>query len=221
MFLLQDAENIFEMQPADRLTVLKNVFGLLGIDEAKEQVQDKKRELSYKLKSLQDHSQQDEKLRKWLKELKQDYCSFDEGTNDTFFTELEPFLDQLSLNDFSLNGLDIQFFLTKQQEFQEKEKSFLALQTSKSHLTKQITDHQDQIQKRKTEQTKFQSDLSFLEQKIASIDTIQIEKLKKEKAELYSQQEQLETVPTPILFEDKTYTNLTEVYTFIQSLKER
>ncbi|GHV28136.1 hypothetical protein FACS1894176_10530 [Bacteroidia bacterium] len=73
MFLLQDAENIFEMQPADRLTVLKNVFGLLGIDEAKEQVQDKKRELSYKLKALQDHSQQDGKLRKWLRELQQNY----------------------------------------------------------------------------------------------------------------------------------------------------
>ncbi|MDR0369126.1 MAG: hypothetical protein LBH96_00900 [Candidatus Peribacteria bacterium] len=26
MFLLQDAENIFEMQPAERLVVLKNVF---------------------------------------------------------------------------------------------------------------------------------------------------------------------------------------------------
>ena len=72
MFLLQDAENIFEMQPADRLTVLKNVFGLLGIDEAKEQVQDKKRELSYKLKALQDQSQQDTKLRKYLKNLYDD-----------------------------------------------------------------------------------------------------------------------------------------------------
>jgi hypothetical protein len=29
VFLLQDADNIFEMRPADRLTVLKNVFNLL------------------------------------------------------------------------------------------------------------------------------------------------------------------------------------------------
>jgi DNA repair exonuclease SbcCD ATPase subunit len=75
MFLLQDAQNIFEMQPADRLTVLKNVFGLLGIDEAKEQVQDKKRELSYKLKALQDQSQQDIKLRKLLKQLLNNYTN--------------------------------------------------------------------------------------------------------------------------------------------------
>ena len=80
MFLLQDAENIFEMQPADRLTVLKNVFGLLGIDEAKEQVQDKKRELSYKLKALQDQSQQDGKLRKLLRQLQNNFINISRGS---------------------------------------------------------------------------------------------------------------------------------------------
>ncbi|MDR2190661.1 MAG: hypothetical protein LBP53_05790 [Candidatus Peribacteria bacterium] len=75
IFLLQDADNIFELQPAERLTVLKNVFGLLGIDEAKEQVQDKKREISYKLKALQDHSHQDTRLRKLLKQLHNDYIN--------------------------------------------------------------------------------------------------------------------------------------------------
>jgi hypothetical protein len=29
VFLLQDADNIFEMRPSDRLIVLKNVFNLL------------------------------------------------------------------------------------------------------------------------------------------------------------------------------------------------
>jgi DNA repair exonuclease SbcCD ATPase subunit len=67
VFLLQDADNIFEMRPADRLIVLKNVFNLLGIDDAKEKVQDKKKEVQYKLKALQDHSLQDEKLRTNLK----------------------------------------------------------------------------------------------------------------------------------------------------------
>ncbi|MDR0860600.1 MAG: hypothetical protein LBO09_06605 [Candidatus Peribacteria bacterium] len=115
----------------------------------------------------------------------------------TFFTELEPFLDQLTLNDFTLNGLDSQIFINQQVELQEKEKSLLALQTSKEHLTKQITDHQTQIQKRNNEHTKLQSEVSLLEQKIARIDTNQIEKLKKEKADLYHQQEQLETnIPT-------------------------
>ena len=43
VFLLQDADNIFEMRPADRLIVLKNVFNLLWIDDANEKVQEKKK----------------------------------------------------------------------------------------------------------------------------------------------------------------------------------
>jgi DNA repair exonuclease SbcCD ATPase subunit len=161
IFLLQDADNIFEMQPADRLTVLKNVFGLLGIDEAKEQVQDKKREISYKLKALQDHSHQDNKLRKWLHELHNNYLSLtshhceDESnmrrnnlkTLEPFFADITPFFDQITLNDFTLNGLDIQIFLTTQEELQTQEKSLLTLQTTKDHLTKQIDDLSDQLTK--------------------------------------------------------------------------
>ena len=52
IFLLQDAENIFEMQPAERLIVLKNVFGLLGIDEAKEQVNEERKQTDNKIKYL-------------------------------------------------------------------------------------------------------------------------------------------------------------------------
>ena len=70
VFLLQDADNIFEMRPSDRLIVLKNVFNLLWIDDAKEKIQDKKKEVWYKLKALQDHSLQDNKLRVNLKSLR-------------------------------------------------------------------------------------------------------------------------------------------------------
>jgi hypothetical protein len=42
---MQDSDNIFELQPAERLTVLKNVFGLLGIDEAKDVVAERKKEI--------------------------------------------------------------------------------------------------------------------------------------------------------------------------------
>jgi hypothetical protein len=42
---MQDSDNIFELQPAERLTVLKNVFGLIGIDEAKEVIAEKRKEV--------------------------------------------------------------------------------------------------------------------------------------------------------------------------------
>jgi hypothetical protein len=49
-FLLQDAENVFELAPADRVKVFKHLFGLLGIDEAKEKLLERKREVATSIK---------------------------------------------------------------------------------------------------------------------------------------------------------------------------
>lgn len=69
IFLLQDAQNIFEMQPADRLEVLKNVFGLLGIDDSKELIKDKRNEVKYQIKAYQDNSRYEEKMKNYLQKL--------------------------------------------------------------------------------------------------------------------------------------------------------
>lgn len=63
VFLMQDSDNIFELLPSERLSVLKNVFGLLGIDEAKEVITEKKKEVTYKLKAYTDTSKYDEKIK--------------------------------------------------------------------------------------------------------------------------------------------------------------
>jgi hypothetical protein len=56
------------MVPADRLNVLKNVFGLIGIDEAKEKIMEKKREIVAQIKANEDSSKYDVKLRKLIEE---------------------------------------------------------------------------------------------------------------------------------------------------------
>ncbi len=66
---MQDAQNIFEMQPAERLEVLKNVFGLLGIDESKELIKDKRNEVKYQIKAYQDTSRYEEKMKTYLQSL--------------------------------------------------------------------------------------------------------------------------------------------------------
>ncbi|HCB51059.1 TPA: hypothetical protein DEP21_00465 [Patescibacteria group bacterium] len=63
---MQDSDNIFELLPSERLNVLKNVFGLLGIDEAKETISEKKKEISYKLKAYTDTSKYDEKIKQLI-----------------------------------------------------------------------------------------------------------------------------------------------------------
>lgn len=67
VFLMQDSDNIFELLPSERLTVLKNVFWLLGIDEAKEIIAEKKKEITYKLKNYSDTSKYDEKTQYLIK----------------------------------------------------------------------------------------------------------------------------------------------------------
>ncbi len=69
VFLMQDSDNIFELIPSERLTVLKNVFWLLGIDEAKEIIAEKKKEINYKIKSYSDNSKYNEKIRYFISNL--------------------------------------------------------------------------------------------------------------------------------------------------------
>jgi hypothetical protein len=40
---MQDSDNVFELMPAERLNVLKNIFGLVDIDAAKEQIASEKK----------------------------------------------------------------------------------------------------------------------------------------------------------------------------------
>jgi hypothetical protein len=63
VFLLQDSENVFELQPVDRLIVMKNIFNLIGIDDIKDKISDKRREIQTTLKIKSDTSRFDSKIK--------------------------------------------------------------------------------------------------------------------------------------------------------------
>ena len=200
VFLLQDADNIFEMRPADRLIVLKNVFNLLWIDDAKDKVLEKKKEVWIKLKALQDHSLQDNKLRlslKWLwnniKELEGDEeLKTILSENNSFFEDIEWFFDTISINDFSMNWFDNSVF----------DKSELLIKWKVDEVIKldaQLNEFQQQLSNLNNQKTKNLNDISntknviiSLEDKIKSIDTSKWEELKKNKIELYDKSELLQ-----------------------------
>ncbi len=193
VFLLQDADNIFEMRPADRLIVLKNVFNLLGIDDAKEKVQDKKKEVQYKLKALQDHSLQDEKLRtnlKWLreniKELEKDHeLQIILSSNDQFFYDIEWFLDQISLINFSLNWLDLESLTKSEKIVQEKIDAVVKLDTQISENEKQISSIESQQKQVSDDIVKLKNNILDLQKKIESIDVKKWTELKNKKMQLF------------------------------------
>ena len=199
VFLLQDADNIFEMRPADRLIVLKNVFNLLWIDDAKEKVQEKKKEVWYKLKALQDHSLQDNKLRATLKSLWSNLKTLEEdeelksilSENNEFFENIEWFFDQISLSDFSLNWLDNYPFEKAQNLIQTKLDAVIKLNAQLNELQQQLSNLNTQKQKIWNDISSTKLSITDLQKKIENIDTKKWNELKEKKMELYKKWESL------------------------------
>jgi len=193
VFLLQDADNIFEMRPADRLIVLKNVFNLLWIDDAKEKVQEKKKEIWYKLKALQDHSLQDNKLRANLKSLWNSIKTLESDEelkdilteNNEFFENIEWFFDQISLNDFSLNWLDYSPFEKAENLIQTKMDAVIKLDAQLSEFNQQISALNQQKSQISRDIQSVKTNISDLEKKIENIDAKKWDELKQKKMELF------------------------------------
>ena len=199
VFLLQDADNIFEMRPADRLIVLKNVFNLLWIDDAKEKVQEKKKEIWYKLKALQDHSLQDNKLRANLKSLWNDLKILEEddelreilSENNEFFENIESFFDQISLNDFSLNWLERSPFEKAENLIHNKMDAVIKLDTQLNEFQQQFLALNQQKNQISKDIQAAKISISGLQMKIENIDVKKWSELKEKKIELYKKSDSL------------------------------
>ena len=199
VFLLQDADNIFEMRPADRLIVLKNVFNLLWIDDAKEKVQEKKKEVWYKLKALQDHSLQDNKLRANLKSLWNNIKTLELdnelknilSVNDEFFENIEWFFDQISLNDFSLTWLDYSPFEKTENLIQTKMDAVIKLDAQLSEFQSQVSALNYQKSQISSDINAAKVNISDLQKRIENIDAKKWDELKEKKIWLYQKWESL------------------------------
>ena len=199
VFLLQDADNIFEMRPADRLIVLKNVFNLLWIDDAKEKVQEKKKEVQYKLKALQDHSLEDWRLRsnlKWLWDKIKTLENDEEinsiiSWNNIFFEDIEWFFDQMSLNNFSLNWFDKSCFQEAENIIKKRVDEVIKLDAQLDEYNQQLRDlnqHKNDIW---NDIKSLKLNISDLEEKIKSVDIKKWNELKEKKMELYKKSNEL------------------------------
>lgn len=199
VFLLQDADNIFEMRPADRLIVLKNVFNLLWIDDAKEKVQEKKKEVWYKLKALQDHSLQDNKLRMNLKSLWNSLKNLEEddklkdilSENDEFFENIEWFFNQISLNDFSLNWLEYSPFEKAENLIQTKMDAVIKLDAQLTEFNQQVSSLNQQKSQISKDIQSVKVNVSDLQKKIENIDAKKWNELKERKMKLYEKWDDL------------------------------
>lgn len=61
--LVQDSDNIFEMSPATRIAVFKELFQLLDIDHIRERLAEKKRQIQTRRLVLQEDTSLEQSLR--------------------------------------------------------------------------------------------------------------------------------------------------------------
>lgn len=196
IFLMQDSENIFELTPVDRLTILKNVFNLMGIDEAKDILADKKREIRYKIKATTDISKYDEKLKNNI----QKYLSTFSDTKkllknamqttayEQFFDERKMIEEKIQITDFSLQD----FPTNREQELhayiEQKKMQEQKLNHQLDTIQKDIAQGQKKIKEQQGQEQELSRDIITFQKKIENIDEKKIEILKKQKQEIITQQ---------------------------------
>lgn len=241
IFLLQDSQNIFEMQPSERLEVLKNVFWLLSIDESKEIVKDKRTEVRYQIKAYQDTSAYEDKLQRYLDQILHYLTSLENNEISKQFLwgvvsqkeELEIFKEKLSINNFSFPE-ELSSFVPLvegkvkeiQTFYQEKKARLQAYQEQQKGL-------QNEIQKVLKEMEEKVIEEKSIKDKLASIKPEVLEQLKQTKKSFQDKQskleEQAETVPCKSFYDkyheelslqERSVFSLRFNYQFVQELMQ-
>lgn len=200
IFLMQDSDNIFELTPLDRLTILKNVFNLMGIDDAKDILADKKREIRYKIKATTDISKYDEKLKTNIQNYLTTFETTKELLPDTipttayqhFFDERKMIQEKIQITDFSLTDFPDDREKNLHDHIELRKSQEQKLQHQLETIQKNITDEQKKIKELQWTEKELTIGISTLQKKIESIDEKQIEALKKKKTEMISEQNTIE-----------------------------
>lgn len=138
--LLQGSENVFELAPADRIALFKEIFGLMSIDSATDKINDERKAVSALLKSKKITDDVDVRLQNNINAIIQAWRTLSADYTD-FHTRIDEFTliaDKISITNFSLDEKrdsiihDIQASLTK--EYNSIQQSLGALQAQHDQL---------------------------------------------------------------------------------------
>jgi len=218
IFLVQDADNIFELAPKERLEVLKNVFWLLGIDDAKTIISDEKRNIWTKLKIKTDTTNFDKKLKNSLDDYLKSVNLLKNTDNNIFedfwknyeelFKELNFVADKIDINNFSLDnwlaGIHVKIRNKVDNKKKEYQKIMHELETIQDKEKELTAEHNEKQKKEKL----YSLELEEVVKKIQDIDPEKIIKLKKERELVWQNKKKLDNnLPQEIIidFYNKNY----------------
>ncbi len=206
VFLMQDSENIFQLTPADRLTVLKNVFNLLAIDEGKEVIAEKKREITYKLKATADTSKYDMKLQNLLNryidwvaslEMFKDYADFssviEKKLYSDFLADMELIREKITITDFAVDVLPTDIVTDLDTRIDSYKAEYSTLEQSKQVSEKEYEKNKLNVQTSQQKVLEVEKNIWDIDKKISWLDPEKIQILKNEKIVLQKWQDGLES----------------------------
>lgn len=200
VFLMQDMDNIFEMVPSERLNVLKNIFSLVGIDEAKEEIVEKKREIVAKIKANEDNTNYNIKLRKLLAEyillfdkIKKEKLEWlDLSEFDNFFDNINLIKGKININEFSMVDFPKEIWDKISDITEGKKTLYQKLSNEKEQLWRNKLEFENKNKNVILSEKNLKEESDDLEKKIRSIDPNRIKTLKGEKQIILSKQIELE-----------------------------
>lgn len=150
-FLMQESISVFELTPAERIQVFKHLFGLLGIDEAKDKINEHRRELQAKINVTWDLTSHNHKLQQYLTTAQHTYQQLQ--ASSTTITALTlpsqtPFFSDLLLmwekvqdatcDGFSIQSEDYAWIIWYTQEIEMHISSLTKLQGERAQIQQQL-----------------------------------------------------------------------------------
>lgn len=195
--LLQDSDNIFELVPSERLNILKIIFNLMSIDEWKEKIAEKKREIYYKLKTYSDTSIFDQKIKKSLDEYFDNYDKLKNNHSELDGNEeivnIRNIKDKINISQFSHENIPSDFIEkinNKLEKEQQKYDSIINEIKNRRNITQEIINKISNINwdinQKKTRNNTINEEITKTNEK-------DYEKLKKQKDTLFSEIQEINT----------------------------
>jgi len=195
VFLMQDSDNIFELLPSERLTVLKNVFWLLWIDEAKEIIAEKKKEITYKLKTYADTSKYDEKTQSLIKKLIYNHNQLKEENiieiqklveqKNKSLQEIEFIQEKITIQDLDISNfwLDINWDIDK--IIQSEKDKHKKIQNQLENIIESIKIAKNKVDSKRQNLFSIQETSRKLEENIKKIETNNFDEIKKKLEDIW------------------------------------
>ncbi len=168
----------------------------MGIDEAKDVLADKKREIRYKIKATTDISRYDEKLKTNIQKYLSTFTAtkellgngIDTKTYEQFFEERKMIEEKIQITDFSLKDFPTDREQKLHDHIEHKKSQEQKLLHQLETIQKDIAQEQKKIKEHQQWEKELSTSISALQKKIDDIDEKKIELLKQQKQEIIIQQ---------------------------------